>query len=343
MKYYLNVAIGALLGLLLLEGGLRLLPVNSGIRLERSDAAHPYTRYVPQQNYIYSHGWAFLNHRHGSVNKQGFANSRDFGGPGGTLVLGDSFIEAFSLPYAETLQGQLEQALGGRVYAAAASGNRLADTVELLRHFGPRLQPSTVVVFVKPFELSQLLAPAARGHSAFVSGPDGLHIVHTPYVESRLKQLLLHSALIRYTYYNLKLPDWISGAVQRLRNTEVEPVATDAAPVLEYYFRALRQAAPDPATRIVMLIDGDRASLYAGHASQTVLQQQADVALFVQLAHAHGLATVDMAPVFAQHWARYHERMDSLPADGHWNRVGHRLAAQAVLPLLSRGGNNPAL
>jgi hypothetical protein len=42
-----------------------------------------------------------------------------------------------------------------------------------------------------------------------------------------------------------------------------------------------------------------------------------------------------MQPVFAQHWAALHERMDFLPSDGHWNSVAHWLAAQQVAPLLS--------
>lgn len=319
---------------LVLEAILQFLPVSSGLRLENSDPQVPFRRYLAHESYVYSHGWALTNARKGIINAQGASNSRDFKDGAAVLVLGDSFVESLMLDYPDTMQGQLEQALGGGVYAAGNSGNGLADTLVMARYYVPRVHPRTVVLFVDGSNLSTLLEPAKRGHNQIEPGPDGLHLVHTPYVEPGIKRLVSYSALVRYCYYNLKLPDWLSSALRRKGPppAAAKDIAAQGA-VLDYYLTQLRAIEDGSEVQFLFVVDGERDLLY--NARKGVPSWGGgDRALFFARLKQHGFAAIDMQPVFAQHWAARREQMDFAPMDMHWNKVSHALAAQQIVSRL---------
>lgn len=323
-----------LLMAVVLEVVLQCLPVSSGLRLEQSGASMPLSRYLPRQDYVYSYGWALSNARRSVTNGQGFANSADFKPDAAVLVLGDSFVESLMLDYPDTLQGALDRMLGGAVYSAASSGNGLADTLELLRYYAPRLHPRNVVVLIDSGNLNNLLLPAPRSHNQFVASPDGVRTVHVDYVESKFKRWLAHSALVRYAYYNLKLPDWIS-SVLRAASMPGAAYATPTArdQILDYYFSQIKAVQGVADMRIVFVIDGERNTLYEPKKGKSTWHGD-DRQVFMAQVRRNGHSVVDMQPVFEEHWRQRGERLDFLPMDGHWNKVAHGLAALQVMPAL---------
>ena len=338
MRTSFLIGLGMLLMAVLLEAVLQCLPVFSGLPLQPSNAQTPISRYVPQQHYVFSYGWAFGNARQGTINRQGFANSRDFSDGAQVLVVGNSFVESLMLDYPNTLQGQLEKKLGGAVLAAASSGNTLADTLELVRYYVPRTHPRTVVLLIDSGNMNGLLAPSARGHSHFVIDGNSVGVQHNAYVESSLKQLVSRSALARYVYYNLKLPDWLSNTLRHggAAQAAAPALATAArSAVLDYYLSQLQAIGAGAGVRFVFVLDGERNVLYDPlHAKANWLGDNRPF-LIAQLAR-YRFDVVDMQPVMAQHWASQRERLDFLPMDGHWNQVAQGLAAQQVAVMLAR-------
>lgn len=335
MRFALGIGIGAVVTLAVMEALFRLVPVNSATRMADTDATKPFARFLPRQSYVYSHGWALTNAKRGVTNEQGFTNSPDFARQEGVLVVGDSFIANLMHDYPDTVQGRLDSALGGNVYAASAPGNGLADSLMLTKFYIPSLHPRTVVFFVDAGNLSALTASPSRGHSRFVVESDGaISVVHSEYKESSLKQFIQQSALVRYMYYNLKISDWLSTTVQFGRAPDVGARTDQSAlkeKILRYYFSELRSQAVAGPLQVLFLMDGDRKAIYADKASQQPVWTKEDRELFVRLAPIYGHEVVDMQPVFARHWAQHHERMDYLPMDGHWNPVAHKLAADELL------------
>jgi hypothetical protein len=337
MRFVLSALAGLLLACLGLEALLQTLPVNSGARMQNSLPSMPYAHYLPQQSFVYSYGWALNNTQKAMTSRDGFVNSRDFDDGANALVIGDSFIEAYMLPYGDTVQGRLDATLG-KVYAAASSGNGLADALQLSRHFLPRIHPKTAVLFVEPWDLRSIDATMGRGHNSFAFDGGKPTVAFSPYVESGMKLYLLRSALLRYMYYNLKLPDSLQGKGVAGAPRAVDAVAQaarvqkrDAA--IDYLLAELAGLQRQYGTRFVFLVDADRAPIYAnGKATRNWLP--GDREFLLGKLRAAGFGVVDMQPIFVQHWGRYHERMDSLPMDGHWNSVGHKLAADGVLELL---------
>lgn len=336
---------GMVAAVLALELLLQCLPVWTSLRFAASDAQTPLSRYLPRQPYVFSRGWAFDNARHGVTNAQGYANSADFRAGANVLVIGDSFIESLMLDYPATLQGRLDAALHGGVYAAASSGDGLADGLENLTHYLPQLRPRMVVLFVEASDVADLLAPASRGHSAFDVSPAGVRLRHVPYAEGAAKRWIARSALLRYLYYNLRLPEWLDGKMELFKLNLFKPARAAAAPgtdtgrsadrnaALDWYLAQVRRQADASGAAMVFLLDGDRNRLYTP--AQPRPRWAADRAWFMQAARRRGLAVIDMEPVFARHWQESRERLDFLPQDGHWNGAAHALAARQVLDLLT--------
>jgi hypothetical protein len=334
MRTFFATILGTVLATLALEALFQFLPVDSGLRLQPTTADMPFTRALSREPYVYSHGWAMTNARRGNVNQEGFNNSPDFADHAKVLIIGDSYIESFMLAYSDTVQGHLSQQLNGDVYAAAASGNGLADSLVLARYYAPRIHPRNIVVFVRDSDVSDILLPPDRGHSGFRVDGDAVELTHTPYSESQSKQPVLRSALARYIYFNLKARVLLapaSGSNGNQSHSGAEQAGRNRA--LTCYFEQLQLLSREVGTHIIFLVDGARKGIYAGDGSKTWVGD--DREYFITQARQARFTVADMQPVFAQHWAALHERMDFLPNDGHWNSVAHRLAAQQVAPLLA--------
>src|SRR5947209_10581609 len=111
--------------LLVAEMVFRFLPVSTGLRSMPVTAADPVLHFTPNRPFTNSLGWTMHNVVHGRVNNAGFVNDQDYirDGPPLIAVIGDSFIEAQMVPYAQSLQGRLAAALNDtfRVYSFAGS------------------------------------------------------------------------------------------------------------------------------------------------------------------------------------------------------------------------------
>lgn len=337
-RFGIGLLLGVLGCVLLLEGVLHLTPVNSGLRMESTSEGKPYSRYLPNQEYVYSFGWAMNNVQRGSTNDLGFTNSLTTPLPGGTLVIGDSYIESLMLCYEETVQGRLEASYRNQVSAVSASGNGLADSLRITESFLPTVQPRTIVFFVEPSDVSLLLDPAEAGHNGFVVNGTTISIVHKPYIESPYKALITSSALIRYIYYNLKLQKWLS-SVFRSKSTTPEALETTLVhkkEALEYYFSRIADLGAANGFKAIFLVDGNRKNIYANDDNDGVGWLESDRKLFMLLATKYGHEIVNMEPIFERHWRVSGQRLDWLPMDGHWNPVAHLLAAEQVSARIRR-------
>ena len=103
--------------LAMLELALRFLPVAWAPPVQPPTADNPIQRYAPNTSYTWSLGWNFYVVIHGRTNAQGFTASYDYAVAATSslvAVVGDSFIEALQVPFAESLTGRLQSALGNR-------------------------------------------------------------------------------------------------------------------------------------------------------------------------------------------------------------------------------------
>ena len=327
----------------MLECLFQFLPTNSTSFIQApTSEAQRYAHYQSNHPYVYSSGWDLERVQHGTTNSSGFVHSRDFGSHAKALVIGDSYVQSLMLRYADTLQGQLEQRLGPGVLAASASGNGLADSLELARVFVPSTHPEVVILFVERSDVVDLLEPASPGHSDFRIGPAGISTEHHPYQKTSnptaawLKAILAKSSLVQYLGFNIGLPNWFTSLKFTPRAVAIaaKPPASLRKQVLDYYFQQLNALAEAHHTRFVFLVDADRGALYTGGQRTSTNWNANDRSDFIHSVSAHGFTVIDTQPLFQRHWQTKAERLDFLPADGHWNPVAHRLAAQEIMARL---------
>ncbi len=145
------VVLACCLVALVLEGVFRLLPVNEGLRGLSVDEQNPVFRFTPHRESVYSRGWNFSIVNRVRTNNYGFINDHDYD-PALTTpllaVIGDSFVEAVMVPFAQTGVSRLADSVGaaGRVYGFGTSGSSLSQYLAYARYVRDSFHPTALTV-----------------------------------------------------------------------------------------------------------------------------------------------------------------------------------------------------
>ena len=91
-----------------------------------------------------------------------------------------------------------------------------------------------------------------------------------------------------------------------------------------------------------LLIDADRYAIYDPKLASPPKDAPWLKRYLMDRARDGGFKVVDMAPLFHAEYARTRLKFDYWPVDRHWSRVGHELAAEAVMTALFSGTDGSA-
>jgi lysophospholipase L1-like esterase len=83
--------------------------------------------------------------------------------------------------------------------------------------------------------------------------------------------------------------------------------------------------------RLLLVMDGARQAIYDGRDSRALALNR----MVGAAASRHGVAYIDLHPLFAEAWRRDKQRFE-FAHDGHWNARGHELAARAIRDWIDR-------
>lgn len=345
MKRACHLLLGALAMLAGVELLLRALPVSTathtGYHIHPNILTNP-----PHHRWTMSTGWDLRDVQHMRANNHGFAAEHDFQ-PGSNAIglVGDSYVEAAMLPWADRPAAQLERALGGQrpVYALGGPGSSLLDYAERIRWAHETLGLRDFVVMMESTDASQALCNSGNVHARCLE-PQRL----TPVLQHRppsgaAKDLLRESALAQYLVSQLKFtgarlfsPDfWRSGApAEHTPNmTAAVPAGAGEPTSLSVRQKAVIDAAVDEflrntarlqGLRLVFAIDMNRRNLEAG-------VQRPDEGYHVEKRlQAAGYTVVRGEAAFREHQRQSALRLDMGPHDGHLNAIGVRLLMTAA-------------
>ena len=231
-----------------------------------------------------------------------------------------------------------------RVYSFGASGAALSQYVVWAREARERWQAQVLAIVVVGNDFDESLASFHKrpGFHHYVEEPSGsLRLQRFDYEPSHRRELVRRSALARYVFFNLQLPEQLRRGVRPAVPTPVDQeyvgntrAAADEArldqskAVTRAFIRDLVAVAGWAPNRVVLLLDGIRYPT----SNPTVLNSY-----FVQMrtylmaeATAAGFEVIDLdAHFFATHQAEG-TRFEFL-TDNHWNAFGHGVAADALL------------
>ncbi|SCA56255.1 conserved exported hypothetical protein [Candidatus Terasakiella magnetica] len=350
---------------LLLEIGLRFLPVKTGLQIQAVNENDPVFHATPNIDYTYSNGWSFKIPNTGHVNSDGFVNDQDYDASATTplmAVIGDSFIESLMVPYDKTIQGRLAQSVKntGRVYSFAFSGAPLSQYLIWAQYAQAKFKPDIMsfVIISNDFDESLLKYKKAPGFHYF----DQNKLRRIDYTPGFLRTIVNSSAVFRYLVYNMHIHKTIAAGLRLLptdfyqslkslfiskeekspsdtlsrifeNNVPVTVSAeksTDAQRAIDLFLGNVVEYSGLPAEKIVFIIDALRARIYQNQPQSNKGYAASMFAYFKQQAQAKGFNVIDTDPYFRLDYQKNKTQFDFLPFDAHWNDHAHGVIATAV-------------
>jgi hypothetical protein len=326
--------------LLVAEIVLQFLPVATGLHGVAVNEAQPIFHFEPGREFVYSRGWNLRDAVHGRVNNAGWVNDQDYARDGKLpliAVIGDSYVEAQMVPYAETLQGRLAAALQGkfRVYSFAAAGAPLSEFAVYAAYAVREFGASAVVINIADYDFFDSDAAYRQPPGMWVyegAGDDKrLHLI--PYRPGWLRGVVRHSALIRYLLLNLHLDRPLISAhliagltpIGAAAAAEPDPRLAASIGVIPLFLRDLAGRTDLPPGRVLFVMDGK-------HYPQSLVDERTERTRqsFRDAAQASGYDAIDLQPLFLSQY-RQQATIFEIPSDPHWNGEGHAIAAEGVM------------
>jgi hypothetical protein len=273
------------------------------------------------------------------------------------VIIGDSYVEAFMVDLDKSLAEELEAKLRidkYEVYRFGIGGAPLSQYLQILRKEAIKYAPDYVVIVMihNDFDESYEYRPG-RCTSSFLKlqiGEKGvIEIPPEPYTEKWIVSFLRSSAIFRFFYFgerihppNLRrlkrlihrrektestLPIWQGNIdITHLAEKRGKNIITT-----EYVFREMEKLARQRNFKLLIIMDGDRQSIYQGKEAPTLYENGALSLnrLAAVAAEKINIPFIDLHPIFARDYQLHQKKFD-YPHDSHWNAYGHKIVAETI-------------
>ncbi|MEX0751906.1 MAG: GDSL-type esterase/lipase family protein [Xanthobacteraceae bacterium] len=319
----------------------------------RLDFVNDVVRYAPDQHGV----WRVRNRIAAPyrINKQGWNSGiGDYVRERRTktariAVVGDSFVEALQVANTESLSEVMGRALTksglpAEVYRFAISGAPLSQYVHMVEREIVGYRPDWIVVIVVHNDFDESFRfMQGRYTSSFMkfrieNGKVTGDLPPIPWRPGPI-EMLRQTATARFLLYrwqvrpqaliDLLLPRPAGAAEDPwAANVEIGRVLAahrEIAAVTDHATARLAALARGIGARLLLVMDGDRQAIYRGAGSPALALNR----ILADAAERHGIAFLDLHPVFAAHWAAHRRRFD-FDTDGHWNEQGHAIVGNAI-------------
>ena len=268
--------------------------------------------------------------------------------------VGDSYVEALQVPFDRSAADDLATILGTdahpvEAYRFGISGAPMSQYLWMVEREVVRYRPDWIVVQLVHNDFDESYRPVqGRYTSSFMKlrvegGQVTGEIPPQPWTAG-FGDLLRRTATGRFFHYRWQTrPQFLidrlipkAHAASYVANVDIDAVLADPAAneaVTDYVFSHLKAAADAIDAHLLIAMDGDRGSIYAGVESRALVLNQ----LAARTAAMRQIMFLDLEPAFAADWQAHHRRFD-FDADGHWNEYGHDVAARAIADIVRATG-----
>jgi hypothetical protein len=267
--------------------------------------------------------------------------------------VGDSFVEALQVPFDKTFAEVVGDRLAVKgtveIQRFGVAGAPLSQYLQMVEREVEQRRPDRIVVMLvhNDFDESFVFKPG-RYTSSFLKlkiegGKVAGEVAPAPWRAGWL-EFVRQSATARFLLYRWQVrpqtlvdamlgPAKAAGEGGYAANIDVAGVFAHEADIrvaTDYLFGRLKARADSIGAKLQLVMDGDRAAIYAGRTDSPALKLNRIAA---EMAARHGIAFLDLHPVFAAEWAKAGKRFE-FQADAHWNEYGHQVAGAAVAEAL---------
>ena len=350
-KRVVALLLGAFVSLIVLEIGLRFLPVNDVTGLSTVNAANPVLRLGPNRCTTRSKGARLSLVTEVCTNNVGFRNDQAYELDRSTplmALVGDSYVVAATVSFEDTMGARLsDEAEGiGRVFSFGVRGAAFSQYLIWANYAREHFQPDGFVFLVIANDFGGALRPAP-GYHHFERNADGSSRLVR--VDSRMvwrQRLVKNSSLARYLILNCQITSrgfFRRSVVPAPRETVMRRFvghikARQSEEVIEkhrWVFQASLDRLPEATgvsnDRILLVMDGMRPHMYDDmDLAFAETSAWADLRRFViESAGEREIEVVDLHTHFVEAFERDGARFES-KEDGHWNATGHGVAASAT-------------
>lgn len=345
-KNALTVFCSFLFSLLLAEVTLRFLPVNESLCTQPVNEKNPVIHFAPNRTSTWSRFADFTMVNEVHSNNYGYLNDQDYALDDEhplLAIIGDSYVEASMVPYSETMHGRLAQELEDwRVYSFGISGAPLSQYLIFAQFARTTFHPEKMafVIIANDYDESLLRYKNSPGLHFFQRKNNQLELVRQDYSPSFTGAIVSRSRLAMYLLTNAKIQHQIANLFNSSRQVEYVGQTSAKADTtrlalskdaVERFLELLPQYAGLPSEDIFFIVDGLRPDLYTEKGRKGAVGSYAEQMrkFFMDKARSQQYTVVDMQPIFEQHYAANGNRFE-FKKDGHWNGIGHGVAADAL-------------
>ena len=340
----LYLAYLGLASLALLEIIFRFLPVSESTQIQPVNVGSPVAHFRPNREITSQIGFNFSHVVQKKINNYGFMSDIDFysarlPGVARTVVIGDSYVEAFQVSNSRTFHGILGvQNPKQEVYALGLSGAPLSQYLVYAEFAEKEFNPDSFIINIigNDFDESFLKYKNAPPFQYF---DENGALVLREFEPNAFAQIVIKSALVRYLYFDLKIQHQISRMLRtpqksskiNVRNTQKsdDERQSYAIRAVSLFLEKLSAVVGDKP--VLLVLDTDRKEIYRSgdvvrspswknRAFKAIVERSLDYQKFFVL---------DLHPVFLANWRDNGERFEYL-YDSHWNEWGHRTVAGAI-------------
>lgn len=258
-------------------------------------------------------------------------------------VIGDSYIEAFQVDSDKSYPALINSATEEYdVYSFGISGAPLSQYLHMTRYVNRAFDPDVLVINLILNDFAESIYDGTAPHwlKLKVSGDSVMEVQprkNPAFIQySKTKQILRHSALVRYLFFNLQMP----GLMMRLsarndsiaENTDISLVQSrrnEIGTATRYVINQIK--AESPGRRIIYVIDAPKQSIYAGKIPSE--QVRYIYSAVESGATESGSEFLNLWPAMQEEFQTNGKKFNS-EYDGHWDEYGHAFVAHQVLPIL---------
>lgn len=257
-------------------------------------------------------------------------------------VLGDSFIEGFFSDVDKHMDVFLTSMLQDTAcfYSFATSGGILSQYVALMRYEIEQYEPNAYIVFVNASDvLTSFREAGARHPYSFQYEPDSsgafVEVKPVAEVKTRLKHLVLLSALARYLRTNAQVNLWGGGLADENANLaeDSDQDIPDEQLSEELLMKAgfLLQELNSFGRPVLIVADCPMNWVYRGTEERAFIEV---IALRELVSEYGNVSMLELADYYPAEYAREGRRF-SLPDNPHWNAYANEFLAATLAPVVA--------